>query len=73
MINYKIVEKEINNRKTYHIFEKQTENTICFFTEKKDATKYCRFLNLGGGFDGFTPSFLLKKNEKKSNNKKVLV
>lgn len=73
MINYKIVEKEMNDRKTYHIFEKQTENTICFFAKKKDAVEYCRFLNLGGGFDGFTPSFLLKKNEKNIDLKEILV
>ena len=69
MINYKIVE----NNKEYHVLEKQTESIIRLFKKKKEAVEYCRFLNLGGAFDGFTPSFFLKKSEKNSNNKEVLV
>jgi hypothetical protein len=41
------------------IIEAQTDQIIKMFNTKEKAKKYLRHLNLGGGFDGWTPSFLL--------------
>lgn len=54
--NYKIEE----NNGTYSVFESETEQTIGEFTDKSEARKLLRHLNLGGGFDGWTPSFFMK-------------
>lgn len=45
------------------IYEIETEQTIKKFDNPNEAKNYYRFLNLGGAFDGWTPSFILKKME----------
>lgn len=56
-MNYKLIEKS----DLYQIFETKTSQVIESFSDKEKARKYLRYLNLGGSFDGFTPSFMLKK------------
>lgn len=53
--DYKIVEEN----KTYKVFEVTTEQVIKTFTDKTEAKKFLRHLNLGGGFSGWTPTFFL--------------
>jgi len=55
-MNYKVIQK----KNTYAIVEKSTDHIVAFGVEKEMKTR-CRFLNLGGAFDGWTPSFVLKK------------
>jgi hypothetical protein len=43
------------------LYENATEQAIDFFLFKDDAEDKLEFLNRGGAFDGFTPSFLLKE------------
>lgn len=57
MAKYKIVAGSI--------IEVDTEQKIVSFSKKKEAIGLCNFLNSGGGFDGFTPSFFLKPKVKK--------
>ena len=57
--NYKIVEE--NN--AFNVFEVPTEQVIKTFSDNKEARKFLRHLNLGGGFDGWTPTFFLKSVE----------
>lgn len=45
----------------FSINENATDQVIKTFTDMKDAKSFLRHLNLGGGFDGWTPTFLLKK------------
>lgn len=47
------------------IIEVETDQKIVSFSKKKEAIGLCNFLNSGGGFDGFTPSFFLKPYLKK--------
>lgn len=58
-MGYRVVE----NEKMYDVIERRTETkeeyTIKRFTNKEDAKKFSRHLNLGGGFDGWTPDFFL--------------
>lgn len=43
------------------VMENQTEQLIRAFEFEEDADYYCGFLNNGGAFDGFTPSFILRE------------
>lgn len=52
MLPYKI-EKNV-------VIETTTNQVIKKFDSSEEAKKACRHLNLGGGFDGHTPSFFLK-------------
>ena len=57
MMNYKVVNSAAINK--FEIFETQTDQVV-FATGSNDAAKkMCRHLNLGGGFDGQTPTFFL--------------
>jgi hypothetical protein len=56
-LNYKIV----NNDTMFDIFETQTEQNIKSFDDNTEARKFLRHLNLGGGFDGWSPNFFLYK------------
>ena len=51
-----------NGDETYwHVAEVATETVIDFFLYKEDAFEYMKFLENGGGFDGFTPTFMLNR------------
>lgn len=58
---YKLVE----NNNSYSIFEISTDQIVKSFNDKKEAKKFLRHLNLGGGFDGWSPSFFLRPVEVK--------
>lgn len=58
MMNYKI--KEVN-KEEFEVLETQTNQTVKKFNTYQEAKKFLRHLNLGGGFDGWTPTFVLKK------------
>lgn len=45
----------------WHVHEAITDQVIQSFFFEEDAQKYCEFLENGGGFTGFTPSFVIKK------------
>jgi hypothetical protein len=53
-MNYKVQWLEGN----YYIIESSTDQVIRSFNSKKKAMKFYRFLENGGAFDGFTPSFM---------------
>jgi len=56
MSKYKIVWED----NVYNVLEIESNQTIKCFLRKVDALKLNTFLNKGGGFDGWTPSFVLK-------------
>ena len=66
-MNYKIVEGLMhpkNSEKNCPIFkvlETNTDQVLGVFKDLKEAKQLLRHLNLGGGFDGWTPSFILKQ------------
>jgi hypothetical protein len=43
------------------VVETTTNQIIKTFETQKSAKEYMRHLNLGGAFDGWTPTFILKK------------
>lgn len=68
-MNYKIIESD----KKYSVLEKQTDQVIALFDSKEEARKVLRHLNFGGGFDGFTPSFMKKKYFYNGSGKLVIL
>lgn len=65
MMNYKVFQRD----DIFDVFETQTEQIIKSFNNTYDAKELARILNLGGGFDGFTPRFVL--NIFGNNNDKI--
>jgi hypothetical protein len=45
----------------WHVYETATEQVIATFLFEEDAVLETNRLERGGGFDGFTPSFILTK------------
>ena len=43
------------------VIETPTDQIIRVFAFEDDASDYCEFLNGGGAFEGFTPSFILRE------------
>jgi len=58
-MSYSVVQSAKNP--IYDIIEKNTETKIELSYNEKDARQVCRKLNLGGGFNGFTPIFFAVK------------
>ena len=60
-MNYNLVEGK--DKSKYDVLEETTNQVIETFPGDKfaEARAFMRHLNLGGGFDGFTPTFLLRK------------
>lgn len=62
MINYYVMPLATeDNDFIWCVMEKQTDQLIRAFEFEDDAKKYNKFLNRGGAFDGFTPSFILQE------------
>jgi hypothetical protein len=59
-MNYEIIQTN-ENGKFYSIKETETDHIIATFKKSVDAKKMAKHLNLGGGFDGWTPNFFVKK------------
>jgi len=52
----------VNEKKNlFEIIEKGSELVVATRKDKNEAVKLCRSLNLGSGFDGFTPPFFTLK------------
>jgi hypothetical protein len=43
----------------YCVYEHGTEQAVDFYYFKEDAENCAKFFSSGGGFDGFTPRFML--------------
>jgi len=61
-MNYDLVEGRAD-RNLYDILETATDQVVNSFPGDKflEARQCMRHLNLGGGFDGWTPTFFMKK------------
>jgi len=60
-MTYNLVEGK--DKSMYDVLEETTSQVIKSFPGDRfsEARAFMRHLNLGGGFDGWTPTFLLKK------------
>ncbi len=55
--------KKTNATAAYNIYEKGGDVLIELSFEEKKAKDLCRKLNLGSGFNGWTPMFFAVKHE----------
>lgn len=61
---YKVyAEFDENEDVVWKVHEKTTDQTVaeCWFED--DALEYATFLECGGAFAGFTPTFIIKKTQ----------
>jgi hypothetical protein len=58
-MNYKLVENK--NKSVYYVKETKTDHIIESFSNFAEAKNFMKQLNLGGGFDGWTPAFMTIK------------
>jgi hypothetical protein len=59
-MNYKIKIEDIVAQHNVAVIETATDQVIKKFETVEAAKKFMRHLNLGGAFDGWSPSFILK-------------
>lgn len=52
----------------WHVYETATKQIIDSFLFEEDAVEFKEHLQRGGGFNGFTPSFMLTKVPKPDIN-----
>ena len=45
--------------KQFQVIEQSTQYVLKTFPEYNEARKFARFQNSGGGFNGFTPAFIM--------------
>jgi hypothetical protein len=60
MKKYEVIAFEMLNEYYWSVYEVMSDQYIDTFHFKDDAEDLAYFLNQGGAFDGFTPSFILK-------------
>jgi hypothetical protein len=60
MINYRVIEQD----KMYGVYETQTGHVVYKNKDRISVSERCRWLNLGGSFDGWTPGYLLTATHK---------
>ena len=61
-MNYKLVKRKSKE----WVMEKETEMLFGPFESREKAREQMRFFNMGGAFDGYTPSFI--KNGDRNEN-----
>lgn len=82
MVNYKVQNmgmwefdehSKVSGHFLYEVVESNTDQIIKSNLTHGEAKAFCRHLNFGGGFDGWTPIFFLQKFEKNEHEDKELV
>ena len=58
-MNYSIEKVEELGLIYFCLYEHQTEQVIDYSLDEKNILPKLKFMNSGGAFDGFTPSFML--------------
>ena len=62
-MNY-MIKRNVDDNDIYEIFESRTEQNIMQCEDEWDAQILKTSLNNGSGFDGWTPTFFIKKVQK---------
>jgi hypothetical protein len=61
----------VQEKNKFHVVEKDTGLTIAEKNSEKGARDVCRALNLGSGFDGFTPTFFTETFKQKERPSRI--
>lgn len=67
-MKYFVEAKFDNDDFVFNVVETATEQVISTFFFEEDAVDAAHHFEYGGGFDGFTPSFVLRPVDKKFTN-----
>ena len=82
MVNYKVQNagrwrfdehSKVSGHFLHEVVENTTGHVVKTDMTQAQAKALCRYLNFGGGFDGFTPAFFLAKCENISYSDEELV
>lgn len=57
-----------NDELLWFVYEKASDQIVAEFFFEEDAAELCKFLDKGGAFAGFTPSFILRKSTSRDIN-----
>lgn len=69
--SYKFNYGNIENIKS-NVIEVSKDREVIFSGSKEEAKEKCKFYNSGGGFSGWTPSFVARKVEAKNDETELL-
>lgn len=47
--------------KGWEVYENASELVVDTFVSEQEARSFIKFLNMGGGFNGFTPAFMTRR------------
>jgi hypothetical protein len=61
MKKYSVIVSHDDDEYLWNVYEKETEQVIESYYFEEDAVSRARFMESGGAFDGFTPSFFLQE------------
>jgi len=61
-------EMSIDDELLWKVLEVSSDQIVAEFFFEEDALKMCEFYDKGGGFAGFTPSFMLQKMKINTND-----
>lgn len=61
MNNYSVYPVNEDGDFYWEVFENSTESTVDRFFFEEDARDFAKFLENGGGFAGWTPTFILQE------------
>lgn len=63
MRNYSVIASHMNDDFVWSVYEHSTEQVLETFFFEDDAIDSAEFMENGGAFAGFTPSFMLNRIE----------
>lgn len=61
MNNYRVMPLAVKDDFIWCVMENKTDQLIKAFAFEEEAEEYSEFLDGGGAFDGFTPTFVLRE------------
>ena len=58
-------------KNSFKVIEKDTDLVLIKTSSEKEARDMCRALNLGSGFQGFTPTFFVNQFKQKERPSRI--
>lgn len=64
-MKYSVMPSYVDNEFVWNLYEVASEQIVGRFFFEEDAVDFAEFYESGGGFDGFTPPFILNSVPRK--------
>lgn len=68
MKKYAVIPSKVPDEYFWNVYEYATDQIVDSFYFEEDAIDMAKFMNRGGAFDGFTPSFMTIPIKVKNEN-----